>query len=283
MRNLCLLIILSVIACSCRQTEDAVQVASEPQRIISLAPAITQKLYLLGVEDRLLANTIYCRTPDDARLKTKIGNVTHVNLELIVSLKPDLVLASQLTKPEQIQKLQNMGIRVVRAPNATDFESLCDDFKNLGRLVGAEKLAQIIVERARQDVDGIKKRTANLRRKRVFIQIGSKPLFTATRQSFLNDYIELAGGENVADCEKSGIYSREKVVEDNPDVIIITTMGMVGETEKEVWLNYPSITAVRNNDIHVMDSYRICSPTPVIFAETLKEIAEILHPGVNGE
>lgn len=281
MRNLCLFIMISILTCSCSESKKAITTVSNPQRIISLAPAITQKLYLLGADNRLIANTVYCQTPDEAKLKTKIGNVTQANIEMIVSLKPDLVIASRLTKPEQAQKLMNMGISVATAPNSESFNALCEDFISLGQLVGAGERAKLIVEQARKEVDAIQKRTAGLPKKRVFVQIGAKPLFAVTRKYFVNDYIVLAGGENVAGNEKSGIYSREKVVEDDPDVIIITTMGMVGDEEKKVWFNYPSITAVKNNDIHVIDSYRICSPTPVTFVETLNEIVGILHPEIN--
>ena len=69
------------------------------------------------------------------------------------------------------------------------------------------------------------------------------------------------------------------MLERNPDVIIITTMGIAGEKEKETWMKYGSIAAVRDNNIYILDPDKVCSPTPVTFVEALKEIAEITHPG----
>ena len=274
----CLSILLVLFVGSCRPAIKSSRPHPSPRRIVSLAPAITQKLYLLGVDERLVANTVYCKRPDDARHKAKIGNVTQVNVEMIVSLKPDLVIASSLTRPEQVQKLRGLGIHVVRCSNPSSFSAMCDEFVTLGKLVDEEGRAERIVARARDDVASIRKLTAGIPRKRMFVQIGAKPLFTVTKQSFVNDYIEFAGGENVVDQETSGICSREKVIKEDPEVILISTMGIVGEEEKKVWLNYPTISAVRSNSIHVLDAYDLCSPTPVVFVDTLKKIVKLLHP-----
>jgi iron complex transport system substrate-binding protein len=274
----CIAMLMIVFVGSCKPAKDVSREYSAPQRIVSLAPAITQKLYLLGVDKRLVANTVYCNLPEDAKNKVKIGNVIQVNIEAIVTLKPDLVIAANLTRPEQVEKLETLGIRVVRCLNPKSFAEMCDEFVELGKIVGAQERAEQIVAQVNADVADIRKLTADVSRKRVFIQIGSKPLFTVTKDSFVNDYIEYAGGENIASQERSGIYSREKVVKENPDIIIVTTMGIVGEAEKKVWMKYPTITAVANKNIHVLDSYKVCSPTPVIFVDMLREIAKILHP-----
>lgn len=279
MRN-SLVVILMMVLSSCRPSVEVQESNVSPARIISLAPAITQKLYLLGVGERLIADTVYCDRPEEAKGKIKIGNVTQVNIELIVSLQPDLVMASKLTRPEQVKTLENLGIRVVTCPNVGSFDEMCEEFEKIGRMVGAEERARDIVVSAKEQVSGVRNLTSELPEKRVFVQIGCKPLFTVTRDSFVNDYIEFAGGYNIAGGERSGIYSREKVVKENPEIIIITTMGMVGEEEKKVWMDYHSISAVQSGRIYVIDSYDMCSPTPIVFVDTLKKIVEILHPGV---
>jgi iron complex transport system substrate-binding protein len=98
-----------------------------------------------------------------------------------------------------------------------------------------------------------------------------------TGDSFVNDMIKLGGGINIAADAKIGFYSRERVIEQNPDVIIIMTMGIVGEEEKRIWQKYKTINAVKNNRIHIMDSYKIGSPTPLTFAETVEEMAELFY------
>ena len=111
----------------------------------------------------------------------------------------------------------------------------------------------------------------------MLVQIGAKPLWVATKDSFINDFIKLAGGINIGPSGESGLYSREKVLEQNPDVIIVVTMGIVGEEEKKIWQKYKTLNAAKNNRIHIVDSYKVCSPTPVSFVEVLEEIVGLIH------
>ncbi len=248
------------------------------QRIISLGPAITEQLYLLGVQDRIVGCTVFCKRPNEAENKEKVGTVIEINLEKVVSLNPDLVLATPLTDFKYTKKLKKLGIRVVRFSLAKDFNQLNIQFLRLGEIVGRKQKAEEIVIVARNEVEIIKKAVKYFPKRTVFVQVGANPLFTVNKDSFVHDFIKLAGGINVAGRVKSGFYSREKVLNDNPEVIIIATMGIIGEEEKGIWQKYKTINAVMNNRIYIIDSYALCSPTPLSFVETLKEIAEILNP-----
>lgn len=253
------------------------------QRIISLSPPKTEELYLLGVEDRIVGVTTYCQNPPQARQKEKIGAVTNVNIEKIVGLKPDLVLATSLTDLKSIEKLKDLGIRVEVSPRVETFTHLCEEFIRLGRIVGEEKRAQEIVQKATSEVNDIKNKIKSLAEVKAFVQIGANPLFTATEESFINDFIEFAGGVNIARDSITGVYSREKVIEANPAVIIIVIMGISGEEEKEVWERFEILDAVKNNRVHILDSYGICSPTPVTFVKGVKDIVHILYPDFEAE
>ena len=250
-----------------------------PRRIISLGPSVTKELYLLGAEDKLIANTTYCVNPSEAKNKEKIGTAVEVNIEKVFNLKPDLVLATSLTDPKAKEKLKNLGIKVITFPTPKNFNDMCRQFLELGRLVGKEKEGEAIVKNAEKKVISIKKKVENLPRTKVLVQVGARPLVAARGDYFVNDYIELAGGVNIAKEAKQGIYSREQILKANPDVIIITTMGMAGEGEKEVWQNYKTLSAVRSNRIYVMTTDNLTSPTPETFVKTLEEIIHILHPG----
>lgn len=248
-----------------------------PQRIISLSPALTEELYLLEAQDRLIANTIYCKRPPAAEKKEKIGTVMRVNLEKIIYLEPDLVLAKSYGNQKQIKKLRSLGIRVKVFPDAKNFHEICEEFIDLGKIVGMESKSKQIVSKEKDKVSFIQQRIKGSSKPRVLVQIGAKPLWVATRDSFINNFIELAGGANIGPSGKSGLYSREKVLEQNPDVIIIVTMGIVGEQEKKTWLKYKTLNAAKNGRIHIINSYKVCSPTPVSFVEVLEEIVKILH------
>lgn len=252
---------------------------SSYDRIISLGPTVTEQLYHLGAGDKLIANTIYCIRPVGAEKKDKIGTVTKINIEKIVHLRPDLVIATPLTDPKQIDKLNKLGVKVIRISPAKDFSGICSNFLMLGKHLGKEDRTRKLIASLRREVNSIRNKLKGLPRPRVFVQIGAKPLFTANKDSFINDFIETAGGINVARDAKTGMYSREEALKQNPDVIIIATMGIVGEEEKEIWRKYGTLNAAKTGRIHVVDAYNLCSPTPVTFVSTLREIAGLFHHG----
>ncbi|MBI5554855.1 MAG: ABC transporter substrate-binding protein [Elusimicrobia bacterium] len=250
-----------------------------PQRIISLGPFLTEEIYLLHLDNRLVANTIYCQKPAAAQKKEKVGTVMEVNLEKIVSLKPDLVLTTALTNPKAKDKLNKLGLRVEDFPAAASFTEILEQFIRLGRLTGQQKKAEEIIEQVKTKVVSMRNKIENVPKPTVLMQIGANPLWVATKNSFLNDLIECAGGINIGPSSTSGLYSREKVLAQDPEIIIIATMGIAGENEREIWNKYQTVKAVKNKRIHIIDSYKLCSPTPVSFVDVLEEIVKIIHPG----
>ena len=255
--------------------------ADYPQRIVSLGPINTENVYLLGAEDRLVANTSYCVRPEAAKEKEKIGSVMQVSIEKIISLKPDLVLATGLTQPHQLRKLKELGIRVVQVKQPASFSLICAEFLKLGRLLGLEERARQIVDEAKLKVEAIHSRVSRFPVKKVFLQIGSQPLFGSVHSSFTHDYIRLAGGSNILEDQKTGTTGYEKVIVKNPDVIIIAIMGTesgVAAHEKEQWQRFSSISAVKKGHVHVINPDLVCSPSPATFAETLEIIAGLIHP-----
>ena len=109
---------------------------SSPQRIVSLGQTITERIYLLGAQDRLIANTVYCVVPEEAKTKEKVGTLLQFNIEKIISLKPDLVLASNLARSKQLSKLKELGIRVIKFTYPTSFSGICRQFIELGEILG---------------------------------------------------------------------------------------------------------------------------------------------------
>jgi iron complex transport system substrate-binding protein len=250
-----------------------------PKRIISLGPTITEKIYLLGAQGRLVGVTTYCRRPPEAQTKERIGNVTQVNIEKVIALRPDLVLATSLTDAKTIVRLRDLGIQVISFKEPRSFGEINGQLLTLGKITGKERDAQAIVNSAERKVDGLRKRTMRLKKQRVFVQIGTNPLFTVTKDSFLNDFIEFAGGINAAADAPRGFYSKEQVLKSDPDVILIIAMeGVAAEKEKQSWQKFKTLTAVKNHAVYVMDPYNICSPTPATFPLALEAIIRLLHP-----
>ncbi len=251
----------------------------QAQRIISLGPALTEELFLLGAGENIVGASLYCRIPANRSTKIeKVSTAMNVNIEKIVSLKPDLVVATSLISPKNTEMLKNLGIKVVTFPAAESFNELCEQFAQLGRLVGKEKEALGILDEVHEKVEAVKQSVKGLAKPGVILQAGANPLWLATKNSFMNDFIEFSGGENLGPQGTNGHLGREQVLALAPEVIFITTMGIVGEEEKREWQKFTVLPAVKNNRIYIFDSDKFCSPTPVSFASTLKETAEMLHP-----
>jgi iron complex transport system substrate-binding protein len=252
-----------------------------PERIVSLGPVITDMIYLLDAQKRLIAVTSYCIIPATEEPKEIIGTVMQMNVEKIIALKPDLVVANALTRKKQIKVLEKQGINVIKLSTPKDFKGICQRLLDLGKLIGGHGKALKIVKKAKYDVDRIKSDIKDLEKRKVFIQIGLKPLKTAGKDTFINEYIEFAGGVNIAFNANDGIFSREKVLQENPDIIFIATMGSskkAGKTEKQAWMRFEFLKACKNNEIHILDPDIVCSPTPIIFARGLKDFYRYIHP-----
>jgi len=255
----------------------ALPAPSIPRRIISLVPNITEELFDLGVQDRLVGVTTYCQRPAAAQSKERVGAVVEVNVEKILNLQPDLVIASPLTDHKQLQKLQSVGIRVEVFPPPRDFQALCTGFLQLAHMVERKEQARAIIQQAERELATIKGKAKGLAKPRVFVQIGERPLVAAGGDSFIDDFVTFAGGVNIAREVKTSVYSREEVVRKNPDIIIIAKMGMAGEQEKALWVKYKTIRAVQTKRIYTVDPYRFCSPTPLSFVEQVRELVRLFH------
>lgn len=253
--------------------------ATPAQRIISLSPALTKQLYLLEASASVVGITSYCPQPENAPPIEQIGSVVDPSLERILQLKPDLIVSTPLASRRRMATLDALGIRIVEFPPAESFAHIGNQFVQLGELAGKGDLARRIMRDAREQINDL----ATMKSSRqstpsVFIQIGTKPLATAGPDSFLNDLIEMAGGSNIVADSTFRIYSREAVLAANPDCILIATMGLGGESERAQWARYETLNAVARKQVFMVDAERICSPTPLDFVETLREVTRMLHP-----
>lgn len=254
------------------------------QRIISLSPPITEELFFLGLGKNIVGNTIYCVRPNEARNIEKVGTVISVNVEKIIRLKPEVVFASPLTDKKSLEKLKKMGISVHIFPHPKNFFEICERFLKLSEMVGKKEFASSIVKESEKNYRQLKE--IFFRRKKkptVFVELGSNPLFTATKDSIITSFIEDANGVNIALDSKIGLFSVEEVILRNPEYIIIVGMGMEAEKERKRWLKYKRIKAVSEKKLYIVDPYTFCSPTVESYVSGLREIGEILSGGIKNE
>jgi iron complex transport system substrate-binding protein len=242
------------------------------KRIVSLAPSITENLYLLGAQNKMVGCTSYCALAVNDGVQ-QIGSTIDVNVEKILTLKPDIVLTMLMTKPQDVEAMRKLGIRVEILPTPKNFAEICEQTIQIGKLTGFEKEAKRVTDEAKQKVDNMKQSVAkNKLKQKIFFQLGSNPVFTVLPNTFMNDFILFCNGENIANGMTTGIISRESVLAKNPDVIIIATMGGFGAEEKKVWETYKSINATKNRRIFLIDSETSCSPTPENFASAFADV-----------
>ena len=201
-----------------------IKVPEHPEQIVSMAPAITETLYALEIDDRLVGVTDYCNYPEDAKTKTNIGGYSTPNLEIIVSLEPDLVISAR-NDPEIIGALENYDITIIVILSYT-LDEIIDNIKNIGWLVDVEDKATKITDSMKNKINSITDKTTNINKDnklKCYFEVWETPQ-VAGGGSFLNDMIDKAGGVNTfGDLEDEWpIVSHESVIANNPDVIFIT-------------------------------------------------------------
>lgn len=249
--------------------------AREVKRVISLAPSITETIYLVGAQDKLAGCTSFCNQAVADGVEV-VGSAVDVNIEKILTLQPDLVLNMELTRKQDVDALKKLGIRVETVPTPKNFDEICNQSLYIAGLLNTENNAQKIIGEIRQQVDSLKEIGMALKKQRMFFQIGANPIFTVLPNTFMNDFILFCNGENIANDMTHGTMTRESVLMKNPEVIIIATMGGFGNDEMQVWKSYKGLKAAENGNIFLVDSETSCSPTPDNFLRALTDIVQFI-------
>lgn len=245
-------------------------------RIVSLAPSFTQSLYYLEAQDNLVGCTSYCEAAKGDN-KEIVSSAVKANVEKIISLKPDLVLASGLTNPKDTELLKKFGIKVETIYSPKSFQEICDQFIRMGELVGKTDKANALVEESKRTIQQIAEKNKHNTNRSMFFQIGANPLFAVIPNTFMNDYMTLLGIGNIAGNLTQGTITREFVIANNPDYIFIATMGIVGEEELKTWNKYPNLKATQKKQVHIIDSDIACQPTPITFVQTIVLMDQLME------
>ncbi len=270
---------------------NTVTLAQPPPRIISLQPNLAETLALVGAIDQLVGVTEFCNYPPEAAAKPQIGGIINPSLEKIVSLQPDLVLASRGNDAAFIRRLQQMGIEVL-GYDLQRLEEVIDLVRRLGEITGHHQQAQQAVEdlqRRREEVLEHAQRLPGPALRVLFV-LSWEPLFVAGATSFVDDMITAAGGQNVVryitnvDQNKPWPQiSREAVVAANPEVIISTAVhGLPQRAGQEEILRrlktdpaWRQVTAVKHGQVYIIEDDLVTIPGPRLIAG-LEQVSEVL-------
>lgn len=260
--------------------------AEGPPRIVSLAPSITEIIYAIGAEDRLIGVSRQCDYPVAAKLLPKMGDFNRPDMEKVAAASPDLVLLAEYVRPGDIESLKTAGIKSVVLSSA-DIADTISTIREVGRITGREKEGDIL---ARDLEDGVRGITSALEkispedRPLVYIEVdGPARLYAVGPGSFMGDVIRLAGGRNAFENGPGPYFqlTSEEVVRADPDVILIDHpfQYKVGVSERPGWDGIKAVRSGRVYDGTDFDIILLNRPGPRI-VKSLEEIARLLHPGV---
>jgi iron complex transport system substrate-binding protein len=252
-----------------------------PQRIISLAPSVTEILFAIGLGERIVGVSSYCNYPPQALSKEKVGGYTNPSLEKIIALKPHLVIgtADGELKPF-VRKMKEMGISVY-ITNPQSVADVLTTIQNIGEVTSAQTAAEEVVAAMKKKIQNVKEKVQGRSRVRVLNVLAHDPLITSGRGTFVDDLISLAGGFNIAGQtrEKHPRFSMEEVIARDPEVILLSSMTSQDPLTGQLqwWARWKEISAVRLGRIYVLDADLIHRPSPRI-ADGLEEMAKVIHP-----
>lgn len=262
------------------QTGRKVDVPENPQRLISLAPSITETLYALGLGDRIVGDTDYCDYPPEARLKPHVGALLDPSLEKIVALKPNLVLGvAEANRRETADQLERLGVPLYGL-TAHSVEDTLNSIEDLGRVLGRGPQAQALVAGLRRRVDAVRQQVAQGPHPKVLFVVWYRPLITAGPHTFIADAIRIAGGVSISD-DLAGEWPRlslEDALHRDPDIILFPKSESFSPSFDEFhhlpgWKDF---RAVKEGRMYFV-SDTINRPSPRLI-DALEEVARVLHP-----
>ncbi|SFX49790.1 iron complex transport system substrate-binding protein [Marinospirillum alkaliphilum DSM 21637] len=262
-----LLMPLSSFAQSIQVTDDTgrtLQLAQPAQRLISLAPHITENVFAAGAGDLLIAAVKFSDYPEAATHLPRVGSHTQMDLEGIVALQPDLILAWHSGNPRaQLEQLERLGIPIYYS-EPRSFAEVAENLRRIGTLTGHQATAELAATELEQGVAAVKTAHQGLRPVRVFYQVWEQPLMTINREHIIHEAISLCGGENIfADVDALiPRISQEAVIQQNPEAILGGGMGEANRAWLDNWQRFESLQAVQDNKLYFIPPSLLQRATP---------------------
>jgi len=267
-----------------------VTIEKAPTRIISLSPCNTEILFAVGAGDRVVGGTTYDAYPPEAVNLSKIGGFSTINIEAVVNLTPDLILAAHINGEDTLDTLRNLNFTVVTL-NAKTMDDILGNIRLVGNITGNDDTAESLTANMTQqimDITAVTENVPDYRKPGVLYLVWHDPLYAAGSDTYPTDLIRMAGGTNIVEVEGWPIISLEQVVDKNPRIIICSGMGGSSYTIMDAITSNPvlaQIDAVKNQKIYpIADPHIIELAGPRIvqgLAEMHGYIAPEIQPASN--
>ena len=263
------------------ETGRTVRVPQPVRRVVSLAPSLTETIYALGLQDRLVGDTDYCDYPADAQKKTKVGGAINPSLEEIAALHPDLVLVTKgLNRLETVHSLETLGI----SSYATDphtVDEIIASARKLADVLGVPDAGASVAVEMQHRLADLQQRLAASRTKRVLFVVWTQPLISVGRHTFIADALRLAGAVSIVDAEQDWPQvSLEEVARLQPEFLVFAaTHSETAAHDLDVLSTFPGwriLDAVADRRYAVI-SDAVNRPAPRIVS-AIEDLARQLHP-----
>ncbi|GAB3800648.1 ABC transporter substrate-binding protein [Virgibacillus kimchii] len=263
---------------------EQVTIEEAPEAIVSLIPSNTEIAFALGLGDRIVGVSDYDNYPEETLEIDKIGGL-ELNLELILSLEPDLILAHPGNTPEGIDQLRESGLNVLMVNDAADFDGVYESIEMIAEATGTREEAEEIIAAMQDTFSKLEEKAAEIAEeevKSIYIEISPEPeIYSPGNHTFENQILTMINAENIAADQDGWVeLSEETIVDQNPDVIILTydyIEDPVGQLmDRDAW---QEIAAVQHEQVIQVDTDLISRPGPRL-AEGADTLAKFIYPEV---
>ncbi len=250
---------------------------SVPDTIISLAPNITEIVFAIGSEEKLLGRTDWCNYPEEVMDIEGLGDIDQPDIERILELNPDIVLMSEMTKKELAFQIRDSGIPFFIVDNEESFDGAYASIEMVGEVLGKNEAAAEIVSGMKDHVSQVMDKVSDADTPTVYYVMGYGEYgdYTAGKGTFISEMIKAANAINVADDTEGWTYSVERLVEHDPHVLLLS-MWAPPEGLKEA-SGYKDLSAVKEGRVHVIDDDKLQRLGPRL-AEAFEDVARAIHP-----
>ena len=248
-------------------------------RVVSLAPNLTEIAFAVGGGDRVVGDTAYCDYPEAAKSISKVGDTLHPSIERIIALKPQVVLVSTASQLEGFTRQLEAHHISVFITDPHDLEGVFRSIEQVGEIFGTTGETKQLIQTLRNRTAAVENAVKSRPPVRLFYQLSAEPLYTAGHDSFVTDLIRRAGGLSVT-ADVSGAwpkYSAESALASKPDAIILPTGGSMGAANTAVAEPLRQSPAVVNNRVYKINDDTLVRPGPRA-VDGLEEMARALHP-----
>ena len=247
-----------------------------PEKVVSVAPNMTELVYKLGAGNMLVGRTDYCDYPEEALNVESIGTLRTPDIEKIISLEPDLVLTSTHFNEENAQKLESAGIKVLSLYEENNVDGVYTMIDTLGKALNKQTEAEETVKEMKATIEDTTKKIEGLEKPKVYYVVGFGEYgdFSAPENTFVGQLIKLAGGDNIVPASDSWAFSLEKLIEADPEIIVVK------KGDKENFMStpgYSDLSAVKNGKVYEIDN-NLLDRQGYRNAEGVKVLAEIFYP-----